>query len=126
VVDPTREHLRLSCAGHPAPVMAVPDAPARLIELHADPPVGVGVSPERHSRTVDLPGGAVLVFYTDGLVERRGELIDVRINQLRDVVTATDPETVCFDVMAKLIGTETPSDDIAVVAIRRTDGLDGS
>jgi putative methionine-R-sulfoxide reductase with GAF domain len=121
VIDPTRERLRLSCAGHPVPVMAAPDSPVTLIELHADPPVGVGFPKVRNARTVDLPDGAVVVCYTDGLVERRGEMIDVRISQLRDVVTAADPETVCSNIMAKLIGGETPRDDIAVLAIRRTD-----
>ncbi len=75
----------------------------------------------RNARTVDLPDGAVVVCYTDGLVERRGEMIDARISQLRDVVTAADPETVCSNIMAKLIGGETPGDDIAVLTIRRTD-----
>ncbi|WP_309244474.1 SpoIIE family protein phosphatase [Micromonospora parastrephiae] len=68
---------------------------------------------------MDFPPGAVLVGYTDGLVERRGELIDTGIARLTSAVPLAPPDTVCAAVMATL-DTENPNDDVAVLAIRRT------
>ena len=69
---------------------------------------------------MELPPGAVICFYTDGLIERRGVRLDDRISQLCDVVTADPVEQVCSRVMARLIGDERAQDDVALLALRRT------
>jgi serine phosphatase RsbU (regulator of sigma subunit) len=69
---------------------------------------------------LDTPEDATLLLYTDGLVERRDENIDQGIMRL--VAAAADPdedlEVYCDRVVAA-VGPEQPSDDIAVVALRR-------
>ena len=65
-----------------------------------------------------LPPGFVLCLYTDGLVERRGIVIDDNIEKLRQTVTAQAPEAVCIDVMRQLIGPTTPEDDVALLVAR--------
>jgi hypothetical protein len=60
----------------------------------------------------------VLCLYTDGLVERRGVVVDDNIDKLRRTVTAQAPETVCIDVMQQLVGPATPEDDVAVLVAR--------
>ena len=72
----------------------------------------------RATTVIDFPPGAVLVCYTDGLVEHRGEVIDVGIDRLTAVVRPDTAETVCTAIMA-ITGTEQPTDDIALLAIRR-------
>jgi phosphoserine phosphatase RsbU/P len=85
-----------------------------------DAPLGVGRFPgARHTTAVDLPPGALLLCYTDGLVERRTQIIDVGIKALIDIVRPADPETVCATVISRL-GVDRPSDDVATLAIRRT------
>ncbi|MBO0713388.1 MAG: SpoIIE family protein phosphatase [Acidimicrobiales bacterium] len=116
---PPFDRVRLSTAGHPPPVLAVPGAPGRFEKLHADLPLGARPETARCSTTVELPPGGVLVFYTDGLIERRNESVDHRLELLRSSVTAEHPETVCQRVMSRLVGLATPTDDIAVVALRR-------
>jgi putative methionine-R-sulfoxide reductase with GAF domain len=116
---PPFDRIRLSTAGHPPPVMAGPGAPGRFEKLHADLPLGVRSNADRCSTTVELPPGGVLVFYTDGLVERRDEPVDQRLELLRSSVAAEDPELVCQRVMSRLVGLATPTDDIALVALRR-------
>jgi serine phosphatase RsbU (regulator of sigma subunit) len=69
--------------------------------------------------TVDLPPGAVICFYTDGLVERRGIVLDVGLERLCTAVTAGPVELVLTNVMGQLIGDNPPDDDIAVLALRR-------
>lgn len=63
----------------------------------------------------------MLVLYTDGLVERRDEDIDVGLARLRHTLTADNPETVCRTVMHELVGSHRPDDDVAMIVVRRTD-----
>jgi hypothetical protein len=61
----------------------------------------------------------VLCLYSDGLVERRNAVIDDNIEKLRETVTAQAPESVCVDVMRRLVASATPEDDVAVLVVRR-------
>ncbi|HET6810092.1 MAG TPA: GAF domain-containing SpoIIE family protein phosphatase [Acidimicrobiales bacterium] len=116
---PPYDRSRMATAGHPPPVLAVPEGQAQLVEVSTGPPLGV-TRYEPELAEFDLPQGALLLFFTDGLIERRDESIDVGLAQLASVVTADTPELVCRRVMAALIGGAKPTDDIAVMALRRT------
>jgi phosphoserine phosphatase RsbU/P len=61
----------------------------------------------------------VLCLYTDGLVERRHLDVDETLEVLRTAVAARPPESVCVEVMRRLVGVTTPEDDIAVLVVRR-------
>jgi serine phosphatase RsbU (regulator of sigma subunit) len=118
-ISPDATTMRASLAGHPRPVLAVPGRPNTLLPLAIDPPLGIGPrGVRRRTTTADLPPGAVLVSYTDGLVERRGRLFDVGVARLMEAVPVAPVETVCDTVMTAL-GTEQPADDIALLAVRR-------
>ena len=119
MVSPDRTRILLSSAGHLQPVLAVPGEPTRLVDLPIDPPLGVGRrSRGRRTTEVAFPPGAVLVCYTDGLVERRDRVIDDGLHRLIDVVVPGPADTVCTTVMSR-IGMEQPTDDVAVLAVRR-------
>ena len=60
-------------------------------------------------------------MYTDGLIERRGEPIDVGIERLRRVIEARSgmrPEDLC-DVVLSEVALEDPDDDIALLVMQR-------
>ncbi|MCM0674138.1 SpoIIE family protein phosphatase [Micromonospora phytophila] len=119
MISPDASTVHVSLAGHPPPVLAVPGEPTTMLRAHIDPPLGTGPrQPQRHTTTLDFPPGAVLVSYTDGLVERRGELLDVGLARLMASVPLAPVETVCQTVMTNF-DTEHPDDDIALLAIRR-------
>jgi serine phosphatase RsbU (regulator of sigma subunit)/anti-sigma regulatory factor (Ser/Thr protein kinase) len=124
VLDPTRDRLRVSSAGHLAPVMAVPGEPATLLDLPVDPPLGVRLGVHRRTSTVELPPGALLCLYTDGLIERRTVPIDAGLHKLCAAVTTDDAESVCATVMDRLIGREIVDDDVAMLVVRRNQ-IDG-
>ncbi|HEY7008611.1 MAG TPA: SpoIIE family protein phosphatase, partial [Jatrophihabitantaceae bacterium] len=69
---------------------------------------------------LEVPPGGLLVLYTDGLVERRDTGIDTGLKRLRGAVRADHPETVAREVMKQLVGAEIPTDDIALIAVRRS------
>lgn len=119
MISPDRARIRLSAAGHLRPVLAVPGQPGTPVPVHADPPLGTGRRPPaRHHTEVDFPPGAVLVCFTDGLVERRHEVIDVGLDQLVETVRPAPAEEVCATVMGAL-GAEQPTDDIALLVVHR-------
>jgi serine phosphatase RsbU (regulator of sigma subunit) len=120
VMEPPFERLRLAVAGHPAPVIAEPDGTCGYVDTTIGPPLGVEPVRPREERSVALPLGAVAAFYTDGLVERRHESLQDRIAQLCAVVTAAHPQEVCGAVMGRMIGLDAPTDDVALLVLRRT------
>ena len=116
-ISADRSTVRISLAGHLCPIIALPGQEAVLPDLPVDPPLGLARVKRRHTE-IDFPPGAVLVCFTDGLVERRHEIIDSGLERLRKAVTAGDPDGVCSTAMAAL-AEDRPADDIAMLAIRR-------
>ncbi|HET6834651.1 MAG TPA: SpoIIE family protein phosphatase [Acidimicrobiales bacterium] len=121
LLEPSFERLHLSVAGHPAPVVATGNGPATYVDLPVDPPLGVAPPVRRQAATIEVPPGAVVCFYSDGLVERRGVSLDARLQQLCEAVTVRPAEEVCTTVMVQLVGHHRPTDDIALLTLRRLD-----
>ncbi|MBL7258791.1 PP2C family protein-serine/threonine phosphatase [Paractinoplanes lichenicola] len=120
MISADRETVLLSCAGHLRPLLAVPGHLTALLDVPVDPPLGIiRRRARRRSTAVDFAPGSLLMCYTDGLVERRDQIIDVGIKALTDTVHADDPESACTAAMSVVAG-RTPSDDIAVLSLRRT------
>ena len=121
VTTPPFETLRVALAGHPPPAVAAPGQPTFLAPVALDPPLGVGTDERRSATTLALEPGTVVAFYTDGLVERRGELIDVGLQRLCTATAADPADQVARDIMRALVGAAVPNDDIALVVLRRVD-----
>jgi phosphoserine phosphatase RsbU/P len=120
MVNPGRTAALVSSAGHLPPVIAEPGRPARVADLPVDPPLGIGsLRRPRRSTSLELIQGTTLVCYTDGLVERRGEVIDEGIERLRACTVAVPAEAMCAQALTS-VGAERPDDDIAMLVIRRT------
>ncbi|MFF5083474.1 PP2C family protein-serine/threonine phosphatase [Actinoplanes sp. NPDC000266] len=117
-ISPDHSSVQLSSAGHLRPVLALPNGEKGLVEMPIDAPLGVGGGRSRRTTSIDLPPGAVMLCYTDGLIERRDRVIDIGIDALIEVVRPAAPETVCSEVMTS-IGLDQPTDDIAVLAVHR-------
>jgi serine phosphatase RsbU (regulator of sigma subunit) len=119
VFDPGVDQVRVCMAGHFPPVIALPGQPAELASIATGLMIGVSPDAPRRVTTLPVPAGALLCFYTDGLVERPGQLIDDGLERLRRVVVAQPPEAVCAEVMGELVGSEPARDDIALLIVRR-------
>ncbi|MQA87640.1 MAG: SpoIIE family protein phosphatase [Streptosporangiales bacterium] len=117
--EPSLERLRVSLAGHLAPVLALPDQPAVLLDVPVDPPLGVPFGRRRRTTTIDTPPGTLTCFYTDGLVERHRSSLDADIEHLRASVVAGPAGSVCSAVMGRLVGDDSVDDDIALLVVRR-------
>ena len=109
--------FRWSNAGHPPPVVIGPDGSATQLHTKADLLLGVA-APERHDHAVSLAAGSSVVLYTDGLIERRGALLDDGLDWLEQLLTGRqdmDAEEIC-DL---LLGHMPPNvdDDVALLVL---------
>ena len=130
---PETGDFTVSSAGHLPPVLAAPGGQAALLPLRPDPPIGTADDPQRRSATFFIPPGALLCCYTDGLVERRGQVLDQGMDTLAATLgklvaavagAPTEPvaEEACAEIMRALVGSTTAQDDIAVLVLSRLTG----
>ena len=117
---PPYDEFSMCSAGHPPPIITRPTQPSRPVDIIANPPLGIRMETRPASTTVSIPPGGLLVLYTDGLVERRGEIIDRGIQRLCAAIPLDHPQVVCRQIMLRLIGHEAPTDDVALLVLRRT------
>ncbi|MFD7921229.1 SpoIIE family protein phosphatase [Streptomyces sp. NPDC059740] len=129
VYDPVTRRCTFANAGHLPPVLVEesegdgPDGAggtkkAHLLEMPPGMPLGVGGEPFEET-TVDLPDGALLALYTDGLVESRDQTLDEGLSAFRAALTeAGRPlEEACDHVLGAL-DTGHGEDDIALLMAR--------
>ncbi|WP_371501688.1 PP2C family protein-serine/threonine phosphatase [Kitasatospora sp. NBC_00374] len=123
VIDRTERTIAYSCAGHPPPVLVEADGTVRLLDAATDPPLGAWDDASARSQAVtSYRPGATLILYTDGLVERRGEDIDVGLARLTAGAVrhrALGPEQIADALLADLAaGGPGSTDDTALVVVR--------
>jgi sigma-B regulation protein RsbU (phosphoserine phosphatase) len=120
IVDAEGE-LALASAGHPPAVM-IDASGAKLVTGALGPPLGAAVDGrgQEHHR---LPPGARMLFYTDGLVERRDEGLDVSLEALRAVAGGAPShlDELCDRVLEAMAPDGDWPDDVALLAVRRSD-----
>ncbi|GAA1724403.1 SpoIIE family protein phosphatase [Aeromicrobium alkaliterrae] len=119
VVDPTTGEVEVANAGHPPPLV-VTAAGAAEQPLAGRPLLGADIGHARTDRVALGPGDLVLL-YTDGLVERRGVVLDESVDQLRAAAAALPLDRPLGDWIAGLLEAVpgTMDDDLTLVALRR-------
>jgi sigma-B regulation protein RsbU (phosphoserine phosphatase) len=119
VIDPSLDRAHVSSAGHFPPAVALAGQAAELADIALDPMIGVAPDLPRQVTTIKIPPGALVCFYTDGLIERPDRSIDDGLARLCRALAAEHPEAACAAVMEALVGRETSRDDIALLIVRR-------
>jgi signal transduction histidine kinase/FixJ family two-component response regulator len=122
VVDGNRGTLSYVCAGHPYPLLMAPDGSVSFLEAGRRPPLAArSLRRSCSSGQADFAPGSLLVLYTDGLIERRGESLDDGFRRLAENASACRNRPV-GEVCATLVSAMAPPggypDDVAVVAVR--------
>ena len=90
VYDPVSRLCCAARAGHPPPALVAPDGTVEFCDVPAGPPLGLGDLPFE-SAEVGIPEGALLVLYTDGLVESGDHDIGAGMDGLREVLSEPSP-----------------------------------
>lgn len=116
VLDPDNERARIASAGHLPPLL-IADGGTAYVDLDNGPALGV-TAEAVYAEVEQAMGDATMLLFTDGLVERRGESIDVGLERLaRSSAGATRDQL--LDVLLSAVPDPDGTDDLAVVAVRR-------
>jgi hypothetical protein len=120
-LDTDSGRLRLLSAGHFAPLL-ISGGQARLLDCPPGPPVGVDAAPGPAPITVTLSGPSTLLAFTDGLVERPGEVLDDGLERLATVaggMVGRPLSQLVDDVLAALTA-DAAKDDTVLLGMRWT------
>jgi PAS domain S-box-containing protein len=122
VLIDTRSRLIIySSAGHPPPVLLRSDGTCELLDQATDPPLGARPHHvPRPQAGLSYTAGDTLVLYTDGLIERRGEDIDIGLARLTTALAedrTLAPEQLANALLNRLGVVGGGSDDIALIII---------
>ncbi|MCK1819878.1 SpoIIE family protein phosphatase [Streptomyces sp. XM83C] len=121
-IDFDRHTVTYSSAGHPPPVLVHADGRVEFLDGATDPPLDAHPDPlPRVQAVTSFARGATLALYTDGLVERRQEDIDVGLARLAAALRthrAADPESLADAVLTELLPPDGATDDTALVIVR--------
>lgn len=112
--------IRWSNAGHPPPVILRADGSVEVLRRQNDLILGIIPDHQRHDFTITLADNDTLIFYTDGLIERRNRTMTASVEALvRTLENRQDDDLdeLCDHVLTTLVPGRA-DDDIAIVAVR--------
>ncbi|MFF0558785.1 SpoIIE family protein phosphatase [Streptomyces sp. NPDC020472] len=118
VHDPATGGWIIARAGHPPPAVATADGTITFLDGPPGTPLGTGAH-DFGTEEVVLPGGGLLVLYTDGLIEARDRDLDQGMRQLAEALRPLDRplDTLCDDVLGRLLA-GSAQDDVAMLLAR--------
>ncbi|MGZ8750165.1 MAG: SpoIIE family protein phosphatase, partial [Pseudonocardia sp.] len=113
--------LRWALAGHP-PVLLVDGPDTRFLDgPGAGTVLGVRGRPAYAEASTTVTPGSSIVLYTDGLVERRCEVLDAGLQRLADAARGLShlgPAELVAALADAALGDAGPADDVALLVVR--------
>lgn len=122
IYDPSSGVLEYASAGHPSILAVTPAGEVRRFDAAQTAPLLGRPRRRRRVARVELEPGTLLLLYSDGLIERRGERLDVGLERLEATVAGMarlSVEDACASAMGMLEG-GLNGDDVVVLAARVT------
>ncbi|MFE9450985.1 SpoIIE family protein phosphatase [Streptomyces sp. NPDC006739] len=120
-VDPARGRAVMARAGHPPPLLRRPDGRVRVLDLAGGPLLGIDAAATYPTTEVCLAPGAVLVLYTDGLIEYPGVDIEDALAGLGEVLAeggGLPLEELADTLVEHSAAARERVDDVAVLLLR--------
>ncbi|HEX4128316.1 MAG TPA: SpoIIE family protein phosphatase [Acidimicrobiales bacterium] len=123
-ISPSTGRVVLSNAGHPPPLVVRADGTATFCPMQRTLLIAAGLSGSLRPRDeVVLDRGDSLVMYSDGLIERRGEVITHGMERLANTATSIAragwPDHPAI-TLASMLSVEERPDDIVVLCVNYT------
>jgi anti-sigma regulatory factor (Ser/Thr protein kinase) len=120
LVAADRSSLTYAVAGHPPPLLVPAAGPASVLREEIGAALGLGVGPWPET-TLEMPAGATLLLYSDGLVETRNVDLFTGIDRLVETVSALpkghrNAREMCSRV-SKITQHQDADDDVTVLAL---------
>ncbi|MFE2282112.1 PP2C family protein-serine/threonine phosphatase [Streptomyces sp. NPDC059454] len=119
---PDGHTLTWAAAGHPPPVLRLPDGRVRTLDARPGAMLGIPLRQDIADHTERLTPGSTLALYTDGLVERRARGIDPGIERLATALASfgsaeldTDLEDSADRLLRPLLSDSERDDDVCLL-----------
>ncbi|HWX97294.1 MAG TPA: PP2C family protein-serine/threonine phosphatase [Solirubrobacteraceae bacterium] len=118
LIDVEAHSLTMASAGHIAPLL-IDGGNGEYVKFKVNVPIGVVRKADYEETTVSVAPKSTLVAFTDGLVERRTEILDAGLARLRQTATGQRlaPEDLVETLTRGLASTD-HNDDTAIVVIQ--------
>ena len=119
IIDPQQGTIAWANGGHPPPLVRRAEGTCRYLE-GSNGLMGVEDNPYATHEERIGPADTV-VLYTDGLIERRGESLDVGLARLADAASSgpEDPQQMCEHILDRVLeGPGQRYDDVTAVVAR--------
>lgn len=121
-LDPATGRMRYACAGHPPPLVVSATGVSRFLWGGRSTPLGAHFRSRRIESIASLGDCERLVLYTDGLVERRGEVLDTGLDRLVRTTQHDVASSGFVDRLHRVMLDDTMQrDDVCVLAVSRCD-----
>jgi PAS domain S-box-containing protein len=122
LLDPATGEMTFASAGHPPPLLLRAEGSAEFLTGGLGVPLHVAESVIYEEATTALEPDDVVVVYTDGLVERRDESLDVGLHRLLEVARPAphDLEELADHLLDAMLPEPGPTDDVALLLLRST------
>jgi GAF domain-containing protein len=122
LIDPATDSLSIISAGHPPPIVLRAGGEAEQLVVLPGPPLGVGTG-SREVFVIPFRVGDIVLAFTDGLVERRDEDIDIGQKRILDAAYRLADGSLQRELDKLVDGARdrTHEDDVAALAVRRED-----
>jgi len=111
--------MRSTNAGHVPPLLVGPHGGVQVLRAASELLVGVRAATSRTDHVADLPPGATVLMYTDGLVEGRAEhLADgiERLVRMMRELAHLPLEPLVTEVVRRLVGASADDDTVLLGA----------
>jgi serine phosphatase RsbU (regulator of sigma subunit)/anti-sigma regulatory factor (Ser/Thr protein kinase) len=119
-LDPEQESATIVNAGHPPPLVIDPDGRARFVPISGGVALGVSRGSRYREQICTVRSGSTIVLYTDGVIEVRGEPLDLGLERLRRIAERghKSMDALCDAVIEEMVADGRPGDDVALLAAR--------
>jgi PAS domain S-box-containing protein len=117
IVDPSSREIVYATAGHPPPILVQPETGSQLL-LSGDLMLGVQEHVYR-THVARAIGRALLVFYTDGLLEFTRDALEGEANLLKAAgeIAFAGMENPALAIKQRILRDASPSDDVAILTV---------
>jgi phosphoserine phosphatase RsbU/P len=123
ILDTAEHVLEIASAGHPPPIL-IDRTGHRPLEVRGTA-LGVRASARHEPERVELEGASLLAFYTDGLIERPGEHLDVGLARIMEALAVqpvvSDLGAICTAAIEAGLGDYELRDDACIMLLARDD-----
>jgi serine phosphatase RsbU (regulator of sigma subunit) len=116
VIDIERHEITIANAGHLPPLLLAERGVERYVETNVGPPIGVSSEHVYQSVIAKVPPRAIMLTFTDGLIEMPGETLDESLDRLRsDLGSPSSLDDTLERLTSRLA--KDASDDVAILGV---------